>query len=138
MKKLACAIAMAGALGASSALAVEDSEWGAWASTDSDALARILAANHGGEAPSQPGLGSEDSALLDAGTLLADILSALSDSSGLSLEDLLDPANLADLNDTLSDLPVDLPVGGDDLGSVIDDELGGAIGGVCGILGATC
>lgn len=138
MKKFAFAVALASALGASSALAVDDAKWGAWASTDDDALLRILAADHNDGAPNQPSLGTEDSALMDAGSLLGDLLTALSETSGLSLQDLLDPANLGALNDTLGSLPVDLPVGGSDLGSTIDDTIGGTVGGICGVLGAAC
>lgn len=137
MRKLVTAFALAGAIGSGSALAVDDPTWGAWASTDGDALARILAADHSGRRDGNPQLGPEDSALLDAGALVTDLLNSVAEQAGLSLDDLLDPANIGAVNDTLGSLPVDLPVDSGDLGSVVDDAIDGT--GVCtGILGAVC
>ncbi len=99
MKKFAHAIAVAAALTAGSTMAAESSEWGAWASTDSDALMQIIAANHDLDARSNPRLGPEDSAALDAGGLLSSLTANL---------DLSDPAIVAALNTVLDTTGIDV------------------------------
>ncbi len=139
MKKLALAVALASTLGASSALAVEDSEWGAWASTDSDALARILAADHDDRSRSQPEIGADDSNLMNAGFLLTAFLQGIIDGAngdlGDTIQDLLnDPTNLGAVNDAIGNLTGDIPTDPGAIGGVVS----GVVNEVCTGLALTC